>query len=85
MSKIIKRSDLITNKNCPITYESLKKIINSDNDKVIKLNCSHCFSYKAFIKSYIINNKNPDSYNKCPYCCSTIKNIPISINKYLKN
>ena len=85
MAKIIKSSDLITNKNCPITYESLKKIINCNKDQVIKLNCTHCFSYKAFIKSYIINNKNRDGYNKCPYCCSTIKNVPIIINKYLKN
>ena len=85
MTKIIKRVKLITNPECPITQESLRAIINSKYNHVIKLNCSHCFSYRAFIKAYIINNKNKDGYNKCPYCSSTIKNIPIIINKYLKN
>uniref|UniRef100_A0A6C0B3N9 RING-type domain-containing protein n=1 Tax=viral metagenome TaxID=1070528 RepID=A0A6C0B3N9_9ZZZZ len=85
MSKIIKNSKLITNKECPITHEPLIKIINSKNKNVIKLNCKHCFSYDAFIKTFIINNKNKNGYNKCPYCRSTIKNIPIIINKYLKD
>ena len=84
MSKIIKNKRIISNSECLITNESLIKVINDKKGLVIKLNCNHCFSYDAFIKAYIINNKNSDGFNKCPYCFSSIKNIPIIINKYLK-
>ena len=85
MSKIIKSTKSITNEKCLITHESIREIINSKIDNGIKLNCQHCFSYSSFIKSYIINNKNQHGYKKCPYCYSSIRNIPIIINKYLKD
>ena len=85
MAKIITSKKLINNEKCLITNESLNKILEEQSDLVIKLNCKHCFSYTSFIKSYIINNKSKNSYNKCPYCLSNIKNIPIVINKYLKD
>ena len=85
MSKIIKSKKLISNDKCLITNESLSNIIDNKTDFVIKLNCKHCFSYKSFITSYIINNLSEYSHNKCPYCFSNIKNIPIVINKYLKD
>lgn len=84
MSKIVKNVKKINNKHCYISNDSLSEITQKKADFVIKLNCGHCFSYSAFIKSYIINMDSPDSHNKCPYCLSTIKNIPIIINKYLK-
>jgi len=84
MSKIVKNVKKIRNKTCYISNESLDKITENKNDFVIKLNCGHCFSYNAFIKSYIINKNPPNSHVKCPYCLSTTKNIPIIINKYLK-
>ena len=85
MSKIIKKKKLLSNKQCLITNESLPIIMENHKDFVIKLNCNHCFSYNSFIKSFLINNLNKYSYNKCPYCMSNIKNIPIVINKYLKD
>ena len=56
ISKIITKSDDLVNTICPITYENLNNHLYSSN--VIKLNCGHCFNYRAFIKSYNINNKN---------------------------
>ena len=78
-SKIITNINDLENEVCPITYENLSKHLFSSN--VIKLNCGHSFNYKAFIKSYTINNKNIYSYKKCPYCFSNINHVPLIINK----
>ena len=83
--KVKNTSEIITNVNdlendvCPITFDNLSKHLYSSN--VLKLNCGHCFNYKAFIKSYTINNKNIYSYKKCPYCFSNINKVPLIINK----
>ena len=79
ISKIIINVIDLENVTCPITNDNLLEIISSGN--VLKLNCGHCFNYKAFMKSYSLNNKNIYSYKKCPYCFSNITKIPIIINK----
>ena len=84
MTSIIKNKKKLNNINCLISHESLEKKIEDKTGFVIRLNCGHCFCYRAFIKAFIIDNKNIESYNRCPYCLSKIKHIPILINKYLK-
>jgi len=84
MTTIVKNKKYLKNRTCPITYDSLEEIIKGENDFVIKLNCGHCFSYRGFIKAYIIDSKHVESHNRCPYCMSKINKIPIIINKYLK-
>ena len=78
-SKVVTDVNDLNNNRCPITFDNLTNQVSSGN--VIKLNCGHCFNYKAFIKSYLINNKNIYSYKKCPYCFSNINKIPLVINK----
>ena len=78
-SKIITNISDLENNFCPITNDNLCNELSKKN--VIKLNCGHSFNYRAFLKSYTINNKNIYSYRRCPYCFSNIKNVPLIIKK----
>ena len=84
MSKIITREKNLSNSHCYISKTPLRNIIKSKYDSVLKLHCGHCFSYSAFIKTYIINGTPLNKPTCCPYCTSVTKRIPIIINKYLK-
>lgn len=84
MSKIITKEKHLSNLHCYISKDPLKTIVKSKYDSVLKLKCGHCFSYTAFVKTYIINGIPLNNSNSCPYCGSNIKTIPIIINKYLK-
>ena len=78
-SKLIINVTELENTVCPITHGNLLDELYHNN--VVKLNCGHCFNYRAFIKSYVINNTNIYSYKKCPYCFSSISKVPLIINK----
>lgn len=82
MVRIVKNKKYLQNDECPISHMNLGSVIKSKKDFVIKLNCGHCFCYREFIQSYIINNETTQS-NNCPYCLSKINQVPIIINKYL--
>ena len=80
---IINDKNNLTNEECPISKYNLIDYLKDSKNKVIKLNCGHCFSYKYFMTAYAINYKKYYG-NRCPYCRNKIHNIPIIINK-LKN
>ena len=81
MVKIVKNISNLKNVECLISNQDLRKTIKEEEDYVIKLNCGHCFCYRSFIKSYIINKDS--NFNKCPYCHTKLNKIPIIINKYI--
>jgi len=82
MVRIVKKKKNLQNDECPISHMDLENVIKSKKDFVIKLNCGHCFCYRAFIKAYIFNN-DVKKFSSCPYCLSKINKVPIIINKYL--